>query len=105
MVYGFVKQSSGHISIYSEPGHGTTVKLSHLPRASTRGSQPELPVQGHVRGGFETVLVVEDDEPVRRLACLELRALGYDVLEAGAAAKPWPCWTAAARWTCSSPMW
>ena len=83
MVYGFVKQSSGHISIYSEPGHGTTVKL-YLPRASgTRGSQPELPVQGHVRGGFETVLVVEDDEPVRRLACLELRALGYDVLEAG----------------------
>ena len=40
-------------------------------------------MQGHVRGGFETVLVVVDDEPVRRLACLELRALGYDVLEAG----------------------
>ncbi|MBX3605547.1 MAG: response regulator [Piscinibacter sp.] len=88
MVYGFMKQSAGHVSIYSEAGHGTTVKL-YLPRAA-RGQahaadEPELPA---VTGGAETVLVVEDDELVRRYACAELRSLGYHVLDAesGAAA-------------------
>jgi CheY-like chemotaxis protein len=83
MVYGFARQSAGHVSIYSEPAHGTTVKL-YLPRATT--AKPASPAAGGaepaVRGGAETVLVVEDDEPVRQLACHELRALGYHVLEA-----------------------
>jgi signal transduction histidine kinase/ActR/RegA family two-component response regulator len=83
MVYGFVKQSAGHIGIYSEPGHGTTVRL-YLPRAhgaaAQAGESPALDAE--VRGGAETVLVVEDDEPVRQLACVELRGLGYHVLQA-----------------------
>ncbi len=64
MVYGFVKQSGGHIKIYSEPGHGTTVRL-YLPRA--RGSEDvETDIDiGPTTGGTETVLVVEDDEQVR----------------------------------------
>jgi nitrogen-specific signal transduction histidine kinase len=87
MVYGFAKQSAGHVSIYSEPGHGTTVKL-YLPRAV--GARPQagepVVVEPAVRGGAETVLVVEDDEPVRQLACHELRALGYHVLDASCGA-------------------
>jgi signal transduction histidine kinase/CheY-like chemotaxis protein len=87
MVYGFAKQSGGHVSIYSELGHGTTVKL-YLPRAPAAGPLADLPPAGEatVRGGTETVLVVEDDEPVRQLACLELRALGYRVLDAACGA-------------------
>ncbi|MBL8327355.1 MAG: response regulator [Rubrivivax sp.] len=88
MVYGFIKQSAGHVSIYSEPGQGTTVKL-YLPRAE-RLLSAELPAVAEqvVQGGAETILVVEDDELVRRYACNELRSLGYRVLEAegGAAA-------------------
>jgi signal transduction histidine kinase len=82
MVYGFMKQSAGHISIYSEPGHGTTVKL-YLPRAA-RGDDPavDAPELPAVTGGAEIVLVVEDDELVRRYACTELRSLGYRVLDA-----------------------
>ncbi|MGK2898981.1 MAG: ATP-binding protein [Burkholderiaceae bacterium] len=83
MVYGFAKQSAGHVSIYSEPGHGTTVKL-YLPRAAAARSAMASPdvTEPAVRGGAETVLVVEDDAPVRQLASHELRALGYRVLEA-----------------------
>lgn len=83
MVYGFVKQSAGHVSIYSESGHGTTVKL-YLPRALGApqcDGEPQLR-ESAPRGGTETVLVVEDDDPVRQLACHELRALGYRVLDA-----------------------
>lgn len=87
MVYGFAKQSGGHVSIYSEPGHGTTVKL-YLPRAPSAGQAPAVVAAAEpaVRGGSETVLVVEDDEPVRQLACHELRALGYRVLDAACGA-------------------
>ena len=83
MVYGFIKQSAGHVSIYSERGQGTTVKL-YLPRAPL-GSAPVPPAppdQARVEGGHERVLVVEDDELVRQHACSELRALGYQVLAA-----------------------
>ncbi len=88
MVYGFTKQSAGHISIYSEPGHGTTVKL-YLPRATGPDARPApAPPAAAPAGGAETVLVVEDDDLVRRYACTELQALGYRVLDAdsGAAA-------------------
>jgi len=83
MVYGFAKQSAGHVGVYSEPGHGTTIKL-YLPRAQGARPAPVDPKaqEPAIRGGTESVLVVEDDEPVRQLACLELRALGYRVLEA-----------------------
>ncbi|MFY7973362.1 MAG: ATP-binding protein [Rubrivivax sp.] len=82
MVYGFVKQSGGHVGIYSEPGHGTTIKL-YLPRATgARGAVEVAPPPPEVRGGAEIILAVEDDEPVRLLAGLELRAMGYRVLEA-----------------------
>jgi signal transduction histidine kinase/CheY-like chemotaxis protein len=87
MVYGFAKQSAGHVSIYSEPGHGSTVKL-YLPRAQgarVQAAESEL-AEPAIRGGAETVLVVEDDEPVRQLACHELRALGYRVLDAACGA-------------------
>ncbi len=88
MVYGFARQSAGHVSIYSERGQGTTVKL-YLPRASagTRVAADVPPVQAALRGGAETVLVVEDDEPVRLLVCLELRAMGYRVIEAASGAE------------------
>jgi nitrogen-specific signal transduction histidine kinase len=87
MVYGTLKQSGGHVDIDSEPGRGTTVKL-YLPRAvgPRAMNEPALPPTGP-RGGTETVLLVEDDEPVRLLASLELRAMGYQVLEATSGAE------------------
>jgi two-component system cell cycle sensor histidine kinase/response regulator CckA len=81
-VYGIVKQSEGFIWCYSEPGQGTTFKI-YLPLAGTRTTPvpPERrPVE--LRGGNETILVVEDEEVVRRLACRGLREQGYTVLEA-----------------------
>ncbi len=82
MVYGFVKQSGGHISLYSEPGQGTTAKL-YLPRAVNT----ELPANEEARpeqveGGAGSILVVEDDAAVRAYAASQLRLLGYQVLEA-----------------------
>ncbi len=87
MVYGFVKQSSGHIKIYSEPGHGTVVKI-YLPRAKGRPQQaPDDAVIESVRGGDETVLVVEDDALVRKHAVAQVQALGYTTLAANDAAQ------------------
>lgn len=82
MVYGFVKQSAGHINIYSEQGHGTAVKL-YLPRAlyTQASSSPETHERLMPTGGQETILVVEDDEMVRRYACQQLRSLGYRVID------------------------
>src|SRR3984893_18580885 len=82
-VYGFVKQSRGHIMIYSEVGEGTTIKI-YLPRfhSDTADAEEEL-VQPVSRGRKnETMLVVEDDEDVRNYSSETLRELGYDVLEA-----------------------
>jgi len=83
-VYGFVKQSGGHVKIYSEVGEGTTVKL-YLPRlmgdseiAETEGDQ-DLTPEG---SGEETILVLEDDDDVRTYSVETLRELGYRVLEA-----------------------
>jgi two-component system NtrC family sensor kinase len=83
MVYGFAKQSGGHIKIYSEIGEGTTIKL-YFPRLS---EQRDLPVwsgedrapQSRPKGGSETILLVEDDEEVKRFASETLRELGYKV--------------------------
>jgi PAS domain S-box-containing protein len=81
MVYGFVKQSGGHIKLYSEPGHGTTVKL-YLPR-TTQSEDIIVDVDtGPVTGGSETVLVAEDDEAVRETVVAMLADLGYRVLKA-----------------------
>jgi CheY-like chemotaxis protein len=82
-VYGFVKQSGGHVKIYSERGEGATVKI-YLPRfhsaeAPTMPEPPAVPMRGT---GSETVLVVEDDEDVRQHTSETLRELGYCVFEA-----------------------
>jgi len=82
MVYGFIKQSSGHISIYSEIGEGTTVKL-YLPPAVPGPSTTVAPADDSaILGGTETILLVEDDELVRAFAEAQLRSLGYDVTSA-----------------------
>jgi PAS domain S-box-containing protein len=82
MVYGLVKQSGGHIKIYSEEGHGTSVKM-YLPRAT--GMDPdtsEMPALAPVLGGHEAILVVEDDTLVRKYVVTQIRSLGYTTLEA-----------------------
>ena len=81
MAYGFVTQSRGHIRIYSEPGHGTGVKI-YLPRTLMAEAEDELELSGVVTGGTETVLVVEDDVGVRSTVVDMLGALGYTVLKA-----------------------
>ncbi len=83
MVFGFVKQSNGHIKIYSEEGHGTTVKV-YLPRATgLPDAAAELPVSSNIEGGHEVILVVEDDTLVRRYVVTQIESLGYTTLEAG----------------------
>jgi CheY-like chemotaxis protein len=81
-VFGWVKQSGGHIKIYSEVGHGTTIKL-YLPRALGTAGSVEGPVadQPH-QGGHETVLLVEDNPNVRRTVKRQLADLGYATIEA-----------------------
>ncbi|QWT19863.1 response regulator [Bacillus sp. NP157] len=81
MVYGFVKQSGGHVKIYSEPGHGTTVKI-YLPRSVQSEDRLVDLDEGGVRGGDETVLVAEDDDQVREIVVGMLADLGYRVLKA-----------------------
>ncbi len=87
-VYGFVKQSGGHIKIYSEPGEGTTVKL-YLPRF-TGAAAPvakKTPDQAIPTGNAsEAILVVDDEERARHITAESLRELGYSVLEADGAA-------------------
>jgi CheY-like chemotaxis protein len=81
MAYGFVKQSRGHIRIYSEPGQGTSVKI-YLPRTMLAESEDAPAQAGPVTGGSETILVVEDDEGVRAVVLDMLATLGYHVLAA-----------------------
>ena len=79
--YGFVKQSGGHIKLYSEPGDGTTVKI-YLPRTRrARDPDDKLSSLG-VQGGSERILVVEDDDGVREAVVDMLGALGYQVVAA-----------------------
>lgn len=87
--YGFAKQSGGHITIYSEIGHGTTIRL-YFPRVRDATAAAQAAPHGHDGAsiGNETILLVEDDADVRSLAATLLRGLGYQILEAanGAAA-------------------
>ncbi len=86
MVFGFVKQSGGHIKIYSEEGHGTSVKM-YLPRATgLNQTAAEALISANVEGGHEAVLVVEDDSMVRRYVMTQIESLGYTTLEAANAA-------------------
>ena len=83
-VHGFVKQSLGHVKIYSEVGNGTTVKL-YLPRfrgAEEPAAKIKVEKELQVGRAEEVVLVVEDEEQVRQLSVEALRELGYTVLEA-----------------------
>jgi PAS domain S-box-containing protein len=86
MVYGFVKQSAGHIKIYSEVGHGTTVKI-YLPPGTGASIAPELTGPTNVQGGIERILVVEDDGLVRDYVMTQLHSLGYRALPAANAAE------------------
>jgi PAS domain S-box-containing protein len=87
MIYGFVKQSNGHIKLYSEEGYGTTFKL-YLPRAaaSVAETMEELP-DAALEGGSETILVVEDDPLVRSSVTTQLQNLGYRTLTAANASE------------------
>jgi CheY-like chemotaxis protein len=97
MVYGFVKQSNGHIKVYSELGNGTTIKI-YLPRAAAAEAMRPTSVPAEaITGGSERILVVEDDALVREQVSAQLESLGYairtapdaiealEVLESGAA--------------------
>jgi CheY-like chemotaxis protein len=86
MVYGFVKQSAGHLKLYSEVGHGTTVRI-YLPRVKLEEDIVTTESNASpVTGGTETILVAEDDEDVRNTAVALLQDLGYRVLTARDAA-------------------
>ena len=82
MVYGFIKQSGGHIKVYSEESHGTTIKL-YLPRAGEKAAWlTEILPPKTVEGGRETILLVEDEAVVRQLVAEILETTGYAVLQA-----------------------
>ena len=86
MVFGFLKQSGGHVAVYSEVGRGTTFRL-YLPRAE--GDAPEAgeqPVSMNAQGAGERVLAVEDNPGLRRIVMRQLRQLGYRPIEADGAA-------------------
>jgi two-component system cell cycle sensor histidine kinase/response regulator CckA len=82
-VYGIVKQSGGYITVYSELGFGTTFKI-YLPRVDAAADAASLDdfAALHTTGGGETVLIVEDDDALRTVACRSLRQCGYEVLVA-----------------------
>jgi PAS domain S-box-containing protein len=86
MVFGFIKQSGGHVNVYSEPGAGTTFRL-YLRRAAQDGDVADHAERGLLaRGRGETVLVVEDNASLRRVVLRQLQELGYRALEAEDAA-------------------
>jgi PAS domain S-box-containing protein len=80
-VFGVVQQSGGFVTVYSEPGLGTTFKV-YLPRTDKVADAPTSDAEPGVRGGSETILLVEDEEQVRTVAATILRRHGYNVLEA-----------------------
>jgi PAS domain S-box-containing protein len=81
MVYGFVKQTGGHIKIYSEEGQGTTIKI-YLPPSLGQAETRDTTLTSDFEGGSEAILVVEDDDLVRTYVVTQLRSLGYTVLTA-----------------------
>ena len=81
-VYGIVKQSEGHVSVYSEPGRGSTFKV-YLPHVAESGQSPMLgPEMSRFPRGSETIVLVDDDEGVRAVARRILQRAGYTVLSA-----------------------
>ena len=86
MVYGFVKQSNGHIKIYSEPGHGTALRM-YLPQAGAAAPAVEPAGIASIEGGDETILVVEDDHLVRAFVVSQIKSMGYVTLTAVNAAE------------------
>lgn len=86
MVFGFAKQSQGHVKIYSEPGQGTTVRL-YLPRALHDTATPEAEDSHSDTTGHERILLVEDDDMVRVHVMAQLIDLGYEVVAASTAAE------------------
>lgn len=85
MAYGFVKQTGGHFKMYSEIGHGTTIKM-YFPRSYQSEANEPVLKGGPVAGGDETILVVEDDPAVQATVVEMLRSLGYKVMKADNAA-------------------
>lgn len=88
MVYGFAQQSGGIVRVYSEVGHGTVVRM-YLPRSMASGAaRSSEPASAEAPRGHELILVVEDNDAIRRTVVSQLQSLGYQVLEAadGAAA-------------------
>jgi PAS domain S-box-containing protein len=83
MVYGFVTQSRGHVRIASEIGRGTSIML-YLPKATTEGAAPDIPESAvePMTDGRETILIVEDDAAVRKVAATILKRIGYQVWQA-----------------------
>jgi len=81
MVYGFMKQSKGHVAIYSEVGHGTSVKL-YLPRSDPSAAAEAAMPDASMPSGTERILVVEDEEQVRSIVAHQLTSLGYKVTAA-----------------------
>ena len=81
MVYGFVKQSGGHIQVYSEQGYGTTFKI-YLPRAGAQAKHQADPETTEIRGGSETIMIVEDDPMVLASVTAQFQTLGYRILSA-----------------------
>ena len=81
-VYGIVKQHSGHIMCYSEPGHGTTFKI-YIPSIHTEKDLGAPPKETAIPRGTETILLVEDDDEIRELGAGLLNEFGYEVITAG----------------------
>jgi CheY-like chemotaxis protein len=86
MVYGFMKQSQGHVSVYSEVGHGTTFRI-YLPLEEAKDAVAPAPDRAAPAGPAcgETILVVDDDAQVRATVVVQLKQLGYRIIEADGA--------------------
>jgi PAS domain S-box-containing protein len=96
MVYGFIKQSKGHINLYSEVGRGTSVKL-YLPRNQSAAEEPRVRPAPALPSGNRRILVVEDDPQVRASVTRQIRSLGHTVSEAASAAAGIAAFEAAAE--------
>jgi CheY-like chemotaxis protein len=86
MIYGFVRQSNGHIKIYSELGVGTTVRI-YLPRSEASSAEDATVTTAAMPRGSERILLVEDDPQVRTVVLTQLNSLGYAVTAAGSGAE------------------
>jgi len=82
MIFGFVKQSEGHISVYSEMGVGTTFRLYLRAAISDSAARAARPEAALISGGSETILVVEDNAAMRRIILRQLTEFGYRAIEA-----------------------